>query len=170
MRDIGTLYVLSNIDGSLAKVGLTRNGSPDARATDYERAHGICWHVYWSAATCHVGTAEAAAHRELDIRRFALVPGARQIFHVTPAKAKRVAARCVVPPNGAARQPDARAVRAAWLDYGAVLVLAASAEFVGALAARIRRHRYGRQIFASRSVLTRVLSWWLVSRQRQTFK
>jgi hypothetical protein len=51
--DIGTLYVLSNRDQSLAKIGLMRDGNPDARATDYERAHGIRWHVYRSAVTCN---------------------------------------------------------------------------------------------------------------------
>jgi hypothetical protein len=40
-RDIGRLYVLSNRDQSLAKIGLARDGTPTARATDYERAHGI---------------------------------------------------------------------------------------------------------------------------------
>ena len=112
MHDIGTLYVLSNRDQSLAKIGLTRDGTPDARATDYERAHGIRWHVYWSAVTCHVAEAEAAAHRELDICRFALVPGAREVFHVTPQKAQRVAARYVVPPSGAAQQPNNAHTRA----------------------------------------------------------
>jgi hypothetical protein len=78
MQDVGTIYVLANRDQSLAKIGLTRDGTPDARATDYERAHGIKWHVYWSAVSCYVAEAEAAAHRELDICRFALVPGARE--------------------------------------------------------------------------------------------
>jgi hypothetical protein len=64
--------------------------------------------VYWSAVTCNVATAEAAAHRELDICRFALVPGARDVFHVTPQKAKRVAERYVAPPSDGARQSNAR--------------------------------------------------------------
>jgi hypothetical protein len=116
-QDVGTLYVLSNRDHSLAKIGLTRNGSPDARATAYERAHGIRWHVYWSAVTCHVAEAEAAAHRELDICRFALVPGAREVFHVTPQKAKRVAERFVIAPPGIAQQQHGRIP---WLRYAEV--------------------------------------------------
>jgi hypothetical protein len=116
-QDVGTIYVLSNRDHSLAKIGLTRNGSPDARATDYERAHGIRWHVYWSAVTCQVAEAEAAAHRELDICRFALVPGAREVFHVTPQKAKRVAERFVIAPPGIAQQQQARVP---WLRYAEV--------------------------------------------------
>jgi hypothetical protein len=100
-QNVGTLYVLANRDSSLAKVGLTRNGTPDARASDYERQHGIQWHVYWSARTCDVAAAEAAAHSELAPQRFSLTPDAREIFHVTPAKAVAVAQRYVVAPDGA---------------------------------------------------------------------
>ena len=142
MHDIGTLYVLSNRDQSLAKIGLTRDGTPDARATDYERAHGIRWHVYWSAVTCHVTEAEAAAHRELDICRFALVPGAREIFHV---KAKRVAARYVVPPSGAA-QPELRIGLLAWRSHleritAAMLLIAACWAALRRLQRNLRRLR-----------------------------
>lgn len=97
--DIGTLYVLANRDNSLAKIGLTRSGKPDTRADDYSRAHGIQWHVYWFAHTRNVAEAEARAHRELAAFRFAMLPGAREIFHITPAKAQRVAALCVVAPK-----------------------------------------------------------------------
>jgi hypothetical protein len=120
-QDTGTLYVLSNRDRSLAKIGLTRNGTPDATA--YERAHGIRWHVYWSARTCHVAEAEAAVHRELDICRFALVPGAREVFHVTPQKAVRIAECYVITPDGEAQQ-QARPLRfvrrVPWLRYAEV--------------------------------------------------
>jgi hypothetical protein len=160
-HDIGQLYVLANRDQSLAKIGMTRDGTPDARASDYERAHGIRWHVYWAAVTCHVAEAEAAAHRDLDICRFALVPGAREVFHVTPAKAQRVAARYVVPPCGAPQQPDAGATRPRWLDYGGVLVSAASAELVRVATSRIGRRRYGR-------VLSQLFTRWLASRHRPT--
>jgi hypothetical protein len=120
--DIGTLYVLSNRDQSLAKVGLTRDGTPEARATDYERAHGIRWHVYWSAFTCHVSEAEAAAHRELDICRFALVPGAREVFHVTPQKAKRVAEQFVITPPGTTQPPPSQhgSSTRGWLELAAL--------------------------------------------------
>ena len=168
--DLGTLYVLSNRDQSMAKIGLTRDGTPSARASDYERAHGICWHVYWAAITCTVAEAEAAAHRELDVCRFALVPGAREVFHVTPAKAQRVAARYVVPPSGAAQQPEAGEVRSVWLDYSDVLLAAASTEFVRVATSRIRRHRTGRHILSYWSVLSRLFTWWTASRRRQTFR
>jgi hypothetical protein len=119
--DLGCIYVLSNTDHSLAKIGLTRGGTPDARATDYERAHGIRWHVYWSAVTCHVAAAEAAAHRELDICRFSLVPGAREVFHVTPHKAVRIAERFIIAPPGST-QPPPKQQRAdiPWLRYAEV--------------------------------------------------
>jgi hypothetical protein len=103
-QDIGTLYVLSNRDQSLAKVGLTRNGTPDARATDYERAHGIQWHVYWSAVTCEVAAVEARCHRALAERRFALTPEAREVFHLTPHHAVRVVEQFVVPVPGSTTQ------------------------------------------------------------------
>jgi hypothetical protein len=110
--DSGTLYVLANRDASLSKIGMTRNGMPDARADDYARAHGIQWHVYWTARTLNVATAEAAAHRDLQVQRFALTPDAREIFHCTPATAQRVAARYVIPPPGA--QPELRTVQPTW--------------------------------------------------------
>jgi hypothetical protein len=170
MSDIGTLYVLTNRDQSLAKIGLTRDGTPNSRATEYERAHGIRWYVYWAAVTCNVAEAEAAAHRELDICRFALVPGAREIFHVTPWKAQRAALRYVIPPSGATQQPDAGAARSGWLDYGEGLIATASAELVRVATSRIRQHRYGRQVFACWSVLSRLFTWWTASRRRQTFR
>jgi hypothetical protein len=153
MHDIGQLYVLSNMDQSLAKVGLTRDGSPNARATDYERAHGIRWHVYWSATTLHVEEAEAAAHRELAPFRFSLVPGAREIYHLTPQKAVRVAERFVVPPSGAAQPSGAPA---AWLAEGDALLAAISPALFRIAASSLRRHRYGRQLFAGWSVLSRL--------------
>jgi hypothetical protein len=161
MQDIGALYVLSNRDQSLAKIGLTRDGTPDARATDYERAHGIHWHVYWAAITCNVAAAEAAAHRDLDICRFALVPGAREVFHVTPAKAQRIAARYVVPPSGGAAQPPG--ARAAGLNYGEILLAAVSPALARVATSSLRRHRYGR-------MLSRLFSWWLASRRHRTFR
>jgi hypothetical protein len=123
--DSGTLYVLANRDASLSKIGMTRNGTPDARADDYARAHGIQWHVYWTARTLNVATAEAAAHRDLQAQRFALTPDAREIFHVTPERAQRVAARYVIPPPG--EQPERRIVQPTWRVYlaraAAVLVV-----------------------------------------------
>ena len=170
-QDIGTLYVLANRDQSLAKIGLTRDGTPAVRATDYEREHGIFWYIYWSATTCNVAAAEAAAHRELDVCRFALVPGAREIFHVTPQKAQRVAARYIVPPSGAAQQSDTGTVRSVWLEsYGEVLLAAISPALVRIATSNLRQHRYGRQVFACWSVLRRVLSWWSAYRHRQTFR
>jgi hypothetical protein len=165
-QDIGTLYVLANRDQSLAKIGLTRDGAPDARASDYERAHGIRWYVYWSAVTCNVAAAEAAAHRELDICRFALVPGAREVFHVTPAKAKRVAERYVVPPSSAAKPSDARSAELE--SYGEALISAISPVLVRIATSNLRRHRYGPRLFACWSVLSRLFSWWTASRRHRT--
>jgi hypothetical protein len=108
MSDFGTLYILANRDQSLAKVGLTRTGTPDARADDYSRAHGIQWHVYWSAATLDVEAVEAACHRALTDRRFSLTPEAREIFHVTPPHAVRIAERFVIPAPGST-MPDSTA-------------------------------------------------------------
>jgi hypothetical protein len=112
-QDIGTLYVLANRDSSLAKVGFTRSGTPDARADAYARDHGIQWHVYWSARTRNVAAAEANAHRDLQDRRFSLVPEAREVFHLTPQHAQRIAARYVVPPETDA-QPALRSAQPAW--------------------------------------------------------
>jgi hypothetical protein len=101
-QDIGTLYVLANRDMSLAKVGMTRNGSPDTRADSYSREHGIEWHVFWMRPTQRVREAEAAAHRMMAAFRFSEVPGAREIFHLTPAKARAYAEQCVTPLEPAA--------------------------------------------------------------------
>src|SRR5215472_8563180 len=129
MSDEGVLYILGNSDQSLAKVGMTRNGTPDTRADDYSRQHGIQWHTYWSARTQNVAAADAAAHRDLADRRFALTPEAQEIFHTTPAHAQRIAARYVVPPDGDAR-PELRLAPPAWRQHleritAAVLLLAA---------------------------------------------
>ena len=97
-NDVGTLYVLANRDMSLAKVGMTRNGTPDVRADSYSREHGIVWHVYWSAETTYVATAELSVHTALAHVRFAEVPGAREIFHLTPSKAKAVAMKHITTP------------------------------------------------------------------------
>jgi hypothetical protein len=103
--------VLANRDSSLAKIGLTRNGTPDARADDYSRQHGIQWHVYWSAATLDVEAVEAACHRALADRRFSLTPEAREIFHVTPPHAVRIAERFVIPAPGSNTTQQARPLR-----------------------------------------------------------
>jgi hypothetical protein len=98
-RDIGVLYVLSNRDRSLAKVGLTRLGSPGGRAADYGRAHGIEWRTFWSAPTQRVGEVEARCHRALAPHRFANAPGCREVFHVTPETARAIALREVIAPG-----------------------------------------------------------------------
>ena len=114
MTDVGLLYVLANRDSSLAKIGMTRNGTPDARATDYERKHGITWSVFWQARTEKVAEAEARAHRELRDYRFINAVGAKEVFHVTPEAAVAVAQRYVVPPTGGDTAP--RTTRPRWLS------------------------------------------------------
>jgi hypothetical protein len=131
MRDVGLIYILANRDGSLAKVGMTRNGTPDARADDYSRQHGICWHVYWSCATLDVEAVEAACHRVLQDRRFSLVPEAREVFHVTPEKAVRIAERFVVPAPGTSTTQQTRPLqfvrRSPWLRSAEVAAAVAIA-------------------------------------------
>ena len=125
-QDIGTLYVLANQDHSLAKIGLTRNGTTDARADAYARDHGIRWHVYWSAVTDNVADAEAAAHRALQDRRFSLLPEAREVFHVTPQKAARIAEQFVVTPPGITQQQHQHA-SIPWLRYAEAVAAVAIA-------------------------------------------
>ena len=95
-----------------------RSGSPaTAHQTPgpsaYARDHGIRWHVYWSARTRDVAAAEASAHRDLQGQRFALVPDAREIFHLTPEKARQVCERYVRAPDSNA-PPELRIGRPAW--------------------------------------------------------
>jgi hypothetical protein len=106
--DVGLLYVLANRDSSLAKIGMTRNGTPDARATDYERKHGIAWRVFWQSRTERVAETEAAIHHELAAYRFSLTPEAREIFHIIPTRAVAVAKRYIVPPDGESAAQTAR--------------------------------------------------------------
>jgi hypothetical protein len=114
-QDIGTLYVLGNRDSSLAKLGMTRTGTPDMRASQYETVHGIAWHVYWFATTANIAQVEARCHRELANRRFSLLPEAREIFHCVPAVAQRVAERFVIPTDiPRAYAPESS--HSAWLD------------------------------------------------------
>jgi hypothetical protein len=144
-QDIGTLYVLANQDHSLAKIGLTRNGTPDARAVAYARDHGIRWHVYWSTRTRDVAAAEASAHRDLQGQRFALVPDAREIFHLTPDKARRVCERYVRAPDSEG-PPELRIGRPAWRSLveritTAVLLIAACWAALRRLHRTLRRLR-----------------------------
>ena len=146
-QDIGTLYVLANQDHSLAKIGLTRNGTPDARADAYARDHGIRWHVYWSARTRDVAAAEASAHRDLQGQRFALVPDAREIFHVTPQKARRVCER--LRPRARQRCTARTADRAAAVALAPRGITAAVLLIVTCWAALRRLHRTLRRLRAA---------------------
>jgi hypothetical protein len=122
-QDIGTLYVLASRDSSLCKLGFTRNGTPELRAANYERQHGIQWtRVYWSAVTCDVAEVEARIHRELAPYRFALSPpGATEIYHLIPQHAVRIAERFIIAPPGST-QPPLKQQRAdiPWLRYAEV--------------------------------------------------
>jgi hypothetical protein len=95
-NDIGILYVLANRDMSLAKVGMTRVGTPASRAAGYTRAHMIEWRTYWSAPTQRVRAVEAACHRELARHRFKHTTGT-EVYHVLPEFARDVAMGHVVP-------------------------------------------------------------------------
>jgi hypothetical protein len=99
-NDTGILYVLRNQDRSLAKVGLTRFGSPASRAAGYTEQYGIRWVPFWSAPTQRVAEVEARCHRELASCRFANSPlGSREIFHCTPEHAREVARRHAIAPG-----------------------------------------------------------------------
>jgi hypothetical protein len=146
-QDIGTLYVLANQDHSLAKIGLTRNGTPDARAGAYARDHGIRWHVYWSTRTRDVAAAEASAHRDLQGQRFALVPDAREIFHLTPEKARQVCERYVRAPDSDA-SPELLTEQPAWRSL--LERITAAVLLIGACWAALRRlHRTLRRLRAA---------------------
>jgi hypothetical protein len=95
--DVGVIYILSNPDSSLAKVGLSRADVPQQRAKHYTYQHGIQWRVFWTSMTRNVGVVEAQVHDALAGRRFSRLPAAREVFHVTPQEAQRVAARHIVP-------------------------------------------------------------------------
>jgi hypothetical protein len=156
--DIGVIYVLTNRDHSLSKVGMTCSGSPQLRADDYSRKHGIQWtHVYWQARTENVAEVEAAAHRALADRRFALTPEAAEIFHVVPEVARRAAERFVVPLAGDAGPTQATAPAPRWAAALEPLIATALAELGRFAIARIRRFRYGRQLLTGWSVLARLL-------------
>jgi T5orf172 domain len=105
------IYILSDLTGTLSKIGMTRTGTPALRATDYERAHGIVWRVYWSRPTDNVAAVEAACHRELEPWRFALASGAREVFLIQPHHAVRIAERFVIPAPGSNTTQQARPLR-----------------------------------------------------------
>jgi hypothetical protein len=99
-KDTGVLYVLTNRDRSLSKVGMTRFSNPAARARDYTRIYSIEWRAYWSAATRDVAAVEARCHRELARHRFVNAPpGAKEVFFVVPQDAVAIAKRHVVSPE-----------------------------------------------------------------------
>jgi hypothetical protein len=146
--DVGTIYVLANRDQSLAKVGMTRNGTPDTRADDYSRQHGFQWFTYWHAHIQNVAAVEAAAHQALANRRFSLIPEAREVFHCTPEVALRVVEPLIITPGGDA-PTEATLHQFAYLD---LLVALAKTE----LRQLLYRHRYGRHLMAAWSVLSRL--------------
>jgi hypothetical protein len=107
--------------------------------------HGIRWHVYWSTRTRDVAAAEASAHRDLQGQRFALVPDAREIFHLTPDKARRVCERYVRAPDSEG-PPELRIGRPAWRSLveritTAVLLIAACWAALRRLHRTLRRLR-----------------------------
>jgi hypothetical protein len=94
---VGTLYILTNRDKSLAKVGMTINGTPELRATDYEKAHGVFFEHFCSWQTQNVRAVEASVHRDLRPWQFDTNTSAREIFHTTPARAKAIALPYLIP-------------------------------------------------------------------------
>jgi hypothetical protein len=100
--DIGRIYVLrGQHDGTeLAKLGMTRNGTPDARATDYGAAHAgnVTWHVHWQALTTDVAAVEARCHGALGGWRYAGIPGAREVYAIAPDAARTIAQPLITPP------------------------------------------------------------------------
>jgi hypothetical protein len=100
-RDVGTVYVLKSTHPGLAKVGLTRHGTPEQRAENYTKVHGLIWQVYWSAPTQNVGKVEAACHHALATHSVAgTAVGMQEVFKVSPAYAREIAQRYVVAPSG----------------------------------------------------------------------
>jgi hypothetical protein len=157
--DIGVIYVLTNRDHSLSKIGMTRTGTPQLRADDYSRVHGIQWtHIFWQARTENVAAVEAAAHRALADRRFALTPDAQEIFHVVPEVARRAAERFVIPLAGDAALSQAAASAPRWAAALELIAGAAIAELGRITIARIRRFHYGRSLLAGWALLSRLLN------------
>jgi hypothetical protein len=81
----GVIYVLTNRDKSLAKIGFTTTGSAAERATAYSRESGIEFVVYGEMPTRYAQAVEAKAHAHFAGRRF-VVGNCREVFHVTPAE------------------------------------------------------------------------------------
>jgi hypothetical protein len=165
MQDVGTVYILTTRNRSMSKIGMTRSGTPEARARSYTDDHELRWTVVYSCETRDVAEVEQLAHARLAAHRSNL-PGTREIFNVAPEIAQQTLISLLRPVT---TEPNAGTARPTWLDYGKVLVATASTELVRVATAHIRQHRYGRQVFACWSVLMRVLSWWQASRRRQTF-
>jgi hypothetical protein len=84
--------VFANRDSSLAKLGMTRTGTPDMCASQYEAAHGIAWRAFWQAPTANVAEVEARCHRELASRRVSSCPKHAKYFIASPPP--RSASRC----------------------------------------------------------------------------
>jgi hypothetical protein len=94
----GYVYILTNADYSLAKVGITFQADSAAdRARAYSRAHGIKLRVFACYATQRAQEIERRAHRHLQARLFYTGSGAIEVFHMTPADAAFVVARMVIP-------------------------------------------------------------------------
>jgi hypothetical protein len=158
MQDNGTVYILTTRNRSMSKIGMTRSGTPEARARSYTDEHELRWTVVWAAETSNVAEVERLAHARLAAHRSNL-PGTREIFNVSPETAQQILIGLLRPVSEA----DAWAAMPVWRGYGDVLVSAASAELVRVATAHINRYRYGR-------LLSRLFTQWLAFRRRQTFK
>jgi hypothetical protein len=96
---LGVIYILTDQQKKLSKIGRTSTGTAAGRAAEYGKAHGHRWTVFAQLASLRVSEVEANIHAQFWAKRVRTATNAREIFKVRPAEAEIVARSLVLPPG-----------------------------------------------------------------------
>jgi hypothetical protein len=107
---VGIIYILTDADRKLSKIGRTTAGTAAGRATSYGKLHGHRWTVFAQMATLRVAEVEANIHVTFEAKRLPTSTNAREIFKIRPMEAE-AAARALILPPGATAEVQREAIR-----------------------------------------------------------
>lgn len=100
---VGIIYILSDANRKLSKIGRTTAGTAAGRATSYGKLHGHRWIVFAQMATLRVAEVEANIHVKLEAKRLSTSTNAPEIFKITPMEAETAARALILPPGVTAK-------------------------------------------------------------------
>jgi hypothetical protein len=84
---LGIIYILTDHQKRLSKIGRTSAGTATGRAISYGKSHGHSWSVVAEFSTQRVNEVEANIHAQLAYCRVKTETGAREIFRIKPSEA-----------------------------------------------------------------------------------